>query len=112
MSDWHRRWISRAIVLLGLLLAGYYATLGGEYSVFDVGELRRRTSLLGTRVDSLRAVVDSLERWSERLTEDPAAIERVARERYGFLRDGERLYRFVTVAEEAEEPKGGRPEGP
>ncbi len=36
----------------------------------------------------LRARVDSLE-------SDPAVLERLARERYGLIRDGERLYLFA-----------------
>ena len=39
-------------------------------------------------VEALRAREDSLQH-------DYATIERLARERYGLIRDGEKLYRFV-----------------
>ena len=39
-------------------------------------------------VEALRAREDSL-------MNDSATIERLARERYGLIRDGEKLYRFV-----------------
>jgi hypothetical protein len=53
--------------------------VGGEYSLL---ELRR------VEIARLRARVDSLEN-------DSATIERLARERYGLIRPGERLYWFV-----------------
>lgn len=40
-----------------------------------------------TEVERLRARVDSLEN-------DSATIERIAREKWGMIRPGERLYRF------------------
>jgi cell division protein FtsB len=43
---------------------------------------------LGRQIDSLRAWADSLE-------VDSATLERIARERYGLIRDGETLYRFA-----------------
>jgi cell division protein FtsB len=39
--------------------------------------------------------VDSLEARADSLQSDSATIERIARERYGMIRPGERLYRFV-----------------
>ena len=79
------------------LAGGYYFLLGGEYSAFDLRELRAERRTLTLRIDSLAGVVDSLEAWADSLDSTPAAIERVARERFGFIRDGEHLYRIVEV---------------
>ena len=94
-----------------LALAGYYALWGGEYSAWDLLRLRgdrarAEEALARTRheVDSLRAVAKALE-------DDPAAIERIARERFGMIREGELLYRFVPVDSGAA-PAGARPAGP
>jgi cell division protein FtsB len=84
------------------LAAGYYFVLGGEYTLFDVRSLRAERDSLSQRVDSLRVRADSLEARAERLRDDPFAVERTARERYGFIRDGERLYRFLEPV-----PDGG-----
>lgn len=75
--------------------AAYFAVFGGEYSLIDLWRLQRQyereqAELVRLR-DSLavlRARVDSLE-------SDPAVLERLARERYGLIRDGERLYLFA-----------------
>ncbi|MEX2528355.1 MAG: septum formation initiator family protein [Gemmatimonadota bacterium] len=80
-------------LLLGL--AFYYALLGGEYSVFEMhsvrGELERGRVELTQARDfnrSLEARADSLE------NHDPT-LERLARERFGMIREGEVLYRFA-----------------
>jgi len=40
------------------------------------------------QIDSLLALADSVE-------SDPSMLERIARERFGMIRDGETLYRFA-----------------
>ena len=100
-----RRWrVALAVFFLGL--AAYVAVAGGEHSLMDArraeAELdRRRAELL-----VLRAQNDSLALRIDSLLEDDWALERLARERYGFIRDGEYLYRVSSGGEEAAE--GGR----
>jgi cell division protein FtsB len=43
----------------------------------------------------VRAEVARLQARADSLATDSAALERIAREYYGLIRDGERLYRFV-----------------
>jgi cell division protein FtsB len=43
----------------------------------------------------LRSAVDSLRRVVNALENDPATQERVAREQFGMIRDGEILYRII-----------------
>jgi cell division protein FtsB len=85
------------LVLPGLLLAAaYYAVFGGEYSMF---ELRRtRVDLESERLTlvDLQAQIDSMSAWADSLSNDPLTIERVARERFGMIREGETLYRFAV----------------
>ena len=80
-----------------LALALYFAVWGGEYSVFTL--LRLKHDRVDARDDlvRLRHEVDSLRVEARKLDGDPATIERVARERFGMIRDGETLYRFVPV---------------
>ena len=88
-------------------LAAYYAVFGGEYSVF---ELRSARAGVLEQQDDLEAVgveIDSLRAWADSLENDPGTIERIAREEFGMIRDGETLYRFVDT-----EPAGDRAELP
>jgi cell division protein FtsB len=87
--------------LLGV--AVYYAVWGGEYSAFDLFHLQGMRAHEEAELVTSREAVDSLRVQAERLEKDPATIERVARERFGMIRDGEVLYRFVHV-----DPEGSR----
>ena len=87
-----RRLILPVVVLL---IAGYFIVFGGEYDLFDVRRLKRERAaeaaqlrLLRDSLALMRARVDSLEN-------DPATLERLAREKYGMVKPGERLYRFA-----------------
>ena len=94
-AERRRRRIVRIALALLLGAALYYALFGGEYSVFEVRRLAGRVEEEQARLDSLRTEVDSLEARAALLADDSATIERIARERYGMIRPGERLYRFV-----------------
>ncbi len=96
----------KRLVLIGLLaLAGYFAVAGGEYSVLDArrarAELAARHAVVVAaerRIDSLQARIDSLRHNDE-------ALERLARERYGLIRDGELLYRLTDTGPDEESPE-------
>ena len=97
----------KRLVFPGVLgLALYVGIAGGEYSLLEAG--RARTQLADKRAelrealqrnDSLSARIDSLRHHDE-------ALERFAREQYGFIREGEYLYRISEgpAADETEAP--------
>ena len=78
-----------------LLVAVYLAVFGGEYSVFDLH--RTRVDLESERITliELESQIDSLVAWSDSLRNDPQTLERVAREEFGMIKEGETLYRFA-----------------
>ncbi len=80
-----------------LALAGYYALWGGEYSAFHLLRLKKERREADARLARTRAEVDSLKALAGKLEKDDAEVERIARERFGMIRDGELLYRFVPV---------------
>lgn len=95
MHERLRRWGFRAAIgfLVGVGL--YYATFGGVYSAFDLRAMRQDKIAFQDSVFRLETVTDSLVQKGDSLISDPAAIERVAREEHGFIRDGELRVRFV-----------------
>ncbi|CAN5274173.1 hypothetical protein BH23GEM4_BH23GEM4_23390 [soil metagenome] len=99
--------LAGAAVLLGV--AGYYAFWGGEYSVPDLWRLKREIAAEQVKLDRTVAEADSLEAVAKLLAEDPRELERVARERFGMIRDGELLVRFVRVDTGAAARLAGRP---
>jgi len=80
-----------------LAVALYYAVWGGEFSAFDLGRVQRQRQAAQDSVALLRREADSLRVQAAKLESDPATVERVARERFGMIRDGETLYRFVPA---------------
>jgi cell division protein FtsB len=84
-----------ALALLGVAL--YYAVIGGEYSAMDLLDLDARREREAEALAAARARVDSLQAVATALESDDATIEAVARERFGMVRDGEVLYRFLDV---------------
>jgi cell division protein FtsB len=90
----------RLRLIVGLLLlagAAYFAVFGGDYDVFDVRRVRLERALEEQRVRESRADVERLRARRDSLSDDSATIERIARERYGLIRDGERLYLFADT---------------
>jgi cell division protein FtsB len=86
------RWLG-----LGAFLAALaFALLGGEYSTFDLVTLRRQAGEEAVRVAELQRMVDSLAVAARAIERDPRVQERVARESFGMIRQGEFLYKLVS----------------
>ena len=90
-----------------LALALWFAVWGGEFSVFDLARVQRQRRAAHDSAAAWRRQADSLRAEARKLESDPATIERVARERFGMIRDGETLYRFVPADSPAAGPRGG-----
>ena len=81
--------LAGGVVLLAL------AVWGGEYSTGDWLTMRRQVADEREKVAALQVEVDSLAKAAQDLETNPAVQERVAREEFGMIRDGEILYRVV-----------------
>jgi cell division protein FtsB len=84
--------------LAGLAAAVALAALalwGGEYGTADWLTMRRQLGEERAAVAALRVELDSLAKLARDLETNPAVQERVAREQFGMIRDGEILYRVV-----------------
>jgi len=85
------------LAIVGMALV--FAVQGGEYSVWNWLELRRAERHEIAAVEELKAAVDSLEKAAVAIERDPKVQERVARESFGMIGDGEFLFRIVPPAE-------------
>ena len=94
-----KRW--KQLIFPGILaLAFYVAIAGGEHSLMDARRARAELADKSTELLTVRHEIDSLHTWADSLRHDDDALERLARERYGFIRDGEYLYLISEGAEE------------
>jgi cell division protein FtsB len=71
------------------------AVWGGEYGTADWITIRRQLADERSKVAALRIELDSLAKLAHDLETNPAVQERMAREQFGMIRDGEVLYRVV-----------------
>ncbi len=91
--------LTRAIVPVLFLVAAYYAVFGGEYSLFELHSARAAVVEEGDELERLEQQIDSLSAWADSLRDDPTTLERIAREQFGMIREGETLYRFAAPPE-------------
>jgi cell division protein FtsB len=98
----------RRVILPALLgLAAYYALFGGEYSLLELRKAREEIREQESQLTLLRAQVDSLRARADSLENDSATLERIARERFGMIREGEILYRLAEPADSASDTLPG-----
>ena len=89
------RRLKKTILPVILLLAAYYAVFSGEYSWFALREVRTELEQVEGELTRKRQQIDSLLALSDSVESNPNMLERIARERFGMIRDGETLYRFA-----------------
>jgi cell division protein FtsB len=86
-----------ALSVLAVMAA--VAVQGGEYSTGDYLELKRRLAAERAAEARLTAFVDSLIREEKAVRTDPRVQERIAREQWGMIRPGERIYKLTRPQE-------------
>jgi len=82
------------VILVGGLAFGLF---GGEYRAIDSWKLKRQVREERQALEQLRLEIDSLRAYAESLETNRETQERVARERFGMIRDGEIVYRIEPV---------------
>lgn len=99
-----KRVFSPRLMLVGVLaLAAYFAVLGGDYSLFEARQAEARLDVRQSEIRDVRHEIDSMRARIDSLRHSDAALERFARERWGFIRDGEYLY-WISEPEEGGQP--------
>jgi cell division protein FtsB len=86
---------ARWAAVAALAFALYFAIQGGEYGTTHLVQLREEVEREQAEVVRLKVVVDSLERAAHAVRTDRRVQERVAREAFGMIREGEYLFRIV-----------------
>lgn len=81
-------------IVVGVLAALLVAGVVGDKGVLQLWRLRADVTSLHREVQTLEAENERLSRAITELTDNPAVIERIAREELGLVRPGERVLRF------------------
>ena len=85
--------VKRLVLPTLLGLAVYYALFGGEASLLELQRARSEIKTQASELAILREEVTYLRARADSLENDSATLERIARERFGMIREGEILYR-------------------
>lgn len=88
----------RRRVLTGAALALAVAALlvVGGAGALQVWQMKQEVATLEDEIQRLRADADRLNRAVDRLREDPALIEQLAREELGLVKEGEKVLKFPS----------------
>ena len=99
--DWQRRWITGAqYVGAGMCLLLLLALCFGEMGLPRYFSMRDHAQQLEREIQELNRATTVLRGEIDRLEHDPSRVERLARERLGYVRKGETVYQVVPNASE------------
>lgn len=77
------------------VVAAALLVLGGA-GLVRVWQMKQEVAALERDIQRLRSEADGLNRIVDRLREDPALIEQIAREELGMVKGGEKVLKFPT----------------
>ena len=86
-----------ALLVIGLIL---YLFVGGDEGLLEIRHQAKTLALLQAHLDTLQAQNDSLRQVIWMLEHDKEYIEKVAREEYGMIKPGEKVYRLGGPGEQ------------
>jgi cell division protein FtsB len=93
--------LARAILIAVLTLVALIF-VAGDVGLWRLWRAQAELSRLKERIADLEARNSVLSAEIERLRTDPFSIEKVAREKYGYIRPGDHVYRIVVPTEDLE----------
>jgi cell division protein FtsB len=93
---------AKVLRILGWTIAIWFvsAILLGDSGLFSIMRMKGMKGALQDEISALEQTRDEAAEYNESLRNDPAAVEKVAREEYGMIMDGETCYRVVLEDEE------------
>jgi cell division protein FtsB len=91
-----KRYIGRGM-LLGAFALIVYIFLFGDYGAYRIWKQKREITHLERTIHALYLKQEDLKREVELLQNDLEYIEKIAREDYGMIKEGELLYKIVTA---------------
>ncbi|MBN1884521.1 MAG: septum formation initiator family protein [Candidatus Krumholzibacteriota bacterium] len=93
--------VARAILLAAaaIIVAVFVA---GDVGLWNLWRAQQKMQRLEREIGELETTNATLMQEIELIGTDPFAIEKIAREKYGYLRPGDRVYRIITLPADGE----------
>ena len=90
-------------LFLGIVLFVVYIFLFGDYGVYRMWKQRKEIAELQRTIEALQLEQEGLKQEIYLLENDPEYIEKIAREKHGMIKEGEKIYKIVRS--QKEEPR-------
>lgn len=87
--------VVRLLFYASLVFVISWILIWGGNSFLRTWNMGRKVEALEKEMNELKAINEALIQENQRLKSDPKAAEKVAREKFGFTREGEKVFRFV-----------------
>ena len=88
--------VARALVI-GLIVVVAVIFIAGDVGLWNLWRAQKELDVIEGDISVLEGDISYLKRNIYDLENDPFAVEKVAREQYGYMRPGERVYRIITI---------------
>lgn len=86
--------LARKYGVLVVILSFVFVIVFSEHGLLDYVKLKRQIKSVSQSIDKLEKENVVLKGQVDRLQKDDRYLEELARQKFGFIRDGERLYRI------------------
>jgi cell division protein FtsB len=86
--------LTRKYVILVTILTFLFIALFSEHGLLDYIKLKRQISAINQSIAKLESENVLLKVQVDRLQKDDRYLEELARQKYGFIREGEKVYRI------------------
>ena len=86
--------LARKYGILVVILSFAFVIVFSEHGLLDYVKLKRQIKSVSQSIDKLEKENVVLKGQVDRLQKDDRYLEELARQKFGFIRDGERLYRI------------------
>ena len=97
-----RALIIAVVVLIGLIF------VAGDVGLWKLWVAQKQMKTLNEKIAELERTNELLSAEIGRLKGDAFTIEKVAREKYGYLKPGDRVYRIITLPENTDRSPAAR----
>lgn len=88
------------LLLVLILLMICIIFISGNVGLWNLWRAQKEIKDLNARIDMLERRNTLLSVEIDRLKNDPYAVERILREKYGYVRDGDKVYRLTPFSNE------------
>lgn len=91
---------NRRILFWSAVALGAVTVLSGNYGAYQIFKIKKQRSAIVEEIERLKKEQEILLDQRERLKTDLDMVEKVAREKYSMIREGEKVYQVVPKQEE------------